>query len=262
MIVQRHADPTAKHDFGRSAPPIGTPVNPAALSVRELAHELGVFPTTMRAWMRRQGWRSLVDHGQPWLLNPDQAAQLRGRFGGSGASRVPVVPDAPDIDPLSELTVGELLASYRNVLASLRSRGLVRTNNAPIGDLAEYCAAVVYDGLLAPNSAKSFDLVAEDGRRIQVKVRLVRPDTSRSAVFSPIRSFGFDACLFLLVDDEASEVELARELSVEEVREHGSFRKHTNGVVLRIGQVRTLDQCVELTEQFREAWREILDQHN
>ncbi len=211
----------------------------------------------MRAWMRRQGWRSLVEHGQTWLLTPEQATKLRDRFGtNEGDARAAPEPDGDD--PLPQLTVADLMASYRNVLASLRSRGLVRTNNAPIGDLAEYCAAVVYDGLLAPNSEKSYDLVAEDGRRIQVKVRLIRPGTSKAAVFSPIRSFDFNACLFLLVDDEGGDVELARELSVDEVHEHGRHREHTNGTVLRIGQLRTLAGGVDLTERFREAWHEIL----
>ena len=208
--------------------------------------------------MRHQGWRSLVEFGQPWILSPEQEAQLRGKFGGVVDLTEPALGEATGIDPLSGLTVGELLTSYRNILGSLRVRGLVRTNNAPIGDLAEYCAAVVYDGLLAPNSEKSYDLVAEDGRRIQVKVRLIRPGTSKAAVFSPIRSFDFDACLFLLVDDDAGDVEIARELTAAEVREHGKHREHTNGVVLRVGQARSLGVGSDLTEEFRATWRDLL----
>jgi hypothetical protein len=226
----------------------------APQSVRELAAELGAHPKTMRAWMRRQGWRSAVEMGQPWLITPAQAADLRRRFSGEDIEQ-PALTD----DPLPDLTVGELLDTYRSILTSLRSRGLVRTNNAPIGDLAEYCAAVVYDGLLAPNSEKSYDLVAEDGRRVQVKVRLIRPATSKAAVFSPIRSFDFDGCVFLLVDDEAGEVISARELTVDEVRLHGRHRIHTNGVVVRLGQVRGVETIgVDLTEPFRVAWRELM----
>lgn len=227
-------------------------------TVRELADELGVSPKTVRAWMRRQGWRSLVEFGQPWILSPEQEAHLRGKFGGVAYLSRPASVEATGTDPLPGLTVGELLTSYRNILSSLRVRALVRTNNAPIGDLAEYCAAVVYDGLLAPNSEKSYDLVAEDGRRIQVKVRLIRPGTSKAAVFSPIRSFDFDACLFLLVDDDAGDVEIARELTAAEVREHGKHREHTNGVVLRVGQARSLGVGNDLTEEFRATWRDLL----
>lgn len=225
------------------------------LTVRELAAELRSSPKTMRAWMRRQGWRSAVELGQPWLITPGQAAEIRNRFGGTERDEVPPLTG----DPLPDLSVGELLDSYRRILSSLRSRGLVRTNNAPIGDLAEYCAAVVYDGLLTPNSEKSYDLVAEDGRRIQVKVRLIRPSTSKAATFSPIRSFEFDGCVFLLVDDDAGEVITARELTVDEVRLHGRHREHTNGVVVRIGQVRGATTIgVDLTEPFRTAWRDLM----
>lgn len=51
-------------------------------------------------------------------------------------------------DELAEITVGQLLIRYAETLAGLRHRRLVRTNNAPTGDLAEYCAAIVYDGLV------------------------------------------------------------------------------------------------------------------
>ncbi len=230
------------------------------ISVRDLADELSTSPKTIRAWMRLQNWRTLVELGQPWLLTREQVEQIRERFADGNSQETVLVPRINSDDPLPGLTVAELLTSYRNVLASLRARGLVRTNNAPTGDLAEYCAAVVYDGLLAPNSEKSHDLVAEDGRRIQVKVRLIRPGTSKAAVFSPIRSFDFHAALFLLIDDEAGEVEIARELSAAEVREHGRHREHTNGVVLRIGQARSLKVGTDLTEQFRVAWREMLAQ--
>lgn len=232
------------------------PAGGASLSVRELASELSVSPKTMRAWMRRQGWRSAVEHGQTWVISPEHAALLRDHFsdGEALAAELAVV----DGDPNPGSTVGELLAAYRGILASLRARGMVRTNNAPIGDLAEYSAAVVYDGLLAPNSEKSYDLVAEDGRRIQVKVRVMRPGTRKSSVFSAIRSFGFDACLFLLIDDDADDVLVARELTVEQVQALGSHRAHTNGTVLRVGQLSTSTVGLDLTGEFRAVWRELL----
>jgi hypothetical protein len=228
----------------------------SARSVREIAADLGVSPKAMRAWMRRQGWRSVVEHGQTWVISPEQEAALRDRF--SGSETVESQLDIAEGDPNPGVSVGELLDAYRGILGSLRVRGLVRTNNAPIGDLAEYAAAVVYDGLLAPNSEKSYDLVAEDGRRIQAKVRVIRSDTRKSSVFSPIRSFDFDACVFLLIDDEADEVLVARELSVADVQLLGRHRTHTNGTVVRTGQLASSSLGVDLTEQFRVVWRELL----
>ncbi|HEY4225779.1 MAG TPA: hypothetical protein VGM70_08200 [Pseudolysinimonas sp.] len=233
-------------------------MNPDPITVRDLAQELAVSPKTVRAWMRLQHWRSSVELGQPWLLAPEQSDLVRAHFGDETNDPGLGVAVVSGADPLPDLTVEQLLTSYRHVLMSLRARGLVRTSNAPIGDLAEYCAAIVYDGLLAPNSEKSYDLIAEDGRRIQVKVRLIRPDTNRAAVFSPIRSFDFDAGLFLIVDDEAGDVEMARELTVDDIREHGQHREHTNGLVMRVSQIRSKGLGVDLTAEFSAAWREML----
>lgn len=211
--------------------------------------------------MRRQNWRHPVEAGSAWVLSAEQAALVRQHF--SGDDQTPSIRPAASAggDDLAAVSVGQLLERYASVLAELRLRGLVRTNNAPIGDLAEYCAAIVYDGLLAPNSEKSYDLVAQDGRKVQVKVRVIRSDTSPSAVFSPIRSFGFDVGVFVLIDGDRGGVLTARELTAEEVQHAGKQRAHTNGVVVRVGQVRSATaRGVDLTDMFRVAWDELIRQ--
>lgn len=243
-------------------------------SVPELAARLGANAKTIRAWMRAQKWRSAVEHGQPWTLTTDQVAILTARYGWS-SSALPLddsgqdtaqpeeLPTpAPDpLTPLATLTVADLLNSYASVLAELRTRNLIRTNNAPIGDLAEYCAATVYDGVLAPNSEKAFDLTASDGRRVQVKVRQTQPGGTKSAIFSPIRSFGFDVCVFVVIDAETNRVIAAREWSANEVREHGSFRKHTNGTIVTMPRVlSTPAPGVDRVTDFSAAWLAMLSQ--
>lgn len=246
-------------------------------SVPELAAQIGADPKRVRAWMRTQGWRHPTEAGQPWALTGEQVAILTARFSrntagssaGSIAVEPPTTPAPGDLDdtrgedetPLARLSVGELLDTYTDVLAELRTRHLVRTNNAPIGDLAEFCAAMVYDGLLAPNSEKSYDLAAADGRKVQVKVRLVRPGMASGAVFSPIRSFDFDLCAFLVIDNATGQVVAAREWTPEEVREHGSFKQHTNGTVVTVSQVRSSKaRGRDRTEDFNAAWRDLLSQ--
>ncbi|QNE45427.1 hypothetical protein F1C15_15765 (plasmid) [Frigoribacterium sp. NBH87] len=243
------------------------------LSVPELAAQIGADPKRVREWMRTQGWRHPTEAGQPWALTGEQVAVLAARFSrnpaGAIAMEPSVTPETNDLDdvaeedetPLAHLTVGELLDTYTDVLAELRTRHLVRTNNAPIGDLAEFCAAMVYDGLLAPNSEKSYDLAAADGRKVQVKVRLVRPGMASGAVFSPIRSFDFDLCAFLVIDNEVGQVIAAREWTPEEVREHGSFKQHTNGTVVTVSQLRSSKaRGVDRTADFNTAWQELLSQ--
>jgi hypothetical protein len=43
-----------------------------------------------------------------------------------------------------------MLTVYTSMFVEFRRRGLIRTNNAPIGNLAEYASALYYDGQLAP----------------------------------------------------------------------------------------------------------------
>lgn len=229
--------------------------------VRALADELNVDPKAVRAWMRRQNWRHPVEAGSAWALNDEQASLVRSHFTGDDATPAPH-SEPGHSDELAGVSVGQLLTQYADILAELRLRGLVRTNNAPIGDLAEYCAAMVYDGALAPNSEKSYDLVAGDGRKLQVKVRLIRSGTSPSAGFSPIRSFNFDACVFLLIDGDHGEVIAAREWSAQEVQESGKHRAHTNGIVVRVGQITSASaHGVDRVDEFRQAWRELTAQN-
>ena len=235
-------------------------------TVNQVAALLGVEPQRVRTWMRRQDWRTPAEKGSPWALTPAQVDAITAKFtSATDPAPTPAVVPETSADsaqgPLPDLSVGELLAMNGKVLAELRSRGLVRTNNAPIGDLAEYCAAVVYDGLLAPNSERSYDLTAADGRKVQVKVRLVYPTTVASALFSSIRFFDFDVCVFIMIDHAAQSVLAAREWTADEVREFGHHRVHTNGTVVRLGQVRSSNPLgVDKTRVFNATWRDLLSQ--
>jgi hypothetical protein len=218
----------------------------------ELADELEQDPKAVRAWLRANGIRSDVERWQRWVLSEQQADLVRAHF--ETVASVGVDPHSY-FDPTSR-TAGELLGAYTTILDELRVRGLVRTNNAPIGDLAEYACAIVYGGVLAPNSEKSYDLVAADGRRVQVKVRNMRADTRPSSAFSVIRSFTFDVCIFVLIDTESQRVRGAYEWTVEEVRENSVHREHTNGATIRVSQARRFG--IDLTDRVDEAWQEML----
>ena len=216
-----------------------------------LSDELGVDPKRIRKWLRAQGWRSEVEKGQSWELSPEQTEAVHIQFG-------PIQNAGPESFNAKDWNVGELLQAYSSILGELRSRGLVRTNNAPVGDLAEYACAIVYGGVLAPNSAKSYDLTAADGRRIQVKVRNIREDTRSSSVFSPLRSFDFDVCVFVLVDERQGVVSAAYEWTADDVQAHGTHRTHTNGTVIRLRQVRSAGIGLNVTDSVRAAWSAML----
>lgn len=50
---------------------------------------------------------------------------------------------------------------------------MLRTGNAPAGDYAELLVQRATSGKLAPNSQKSWDVLTDDGERLQVKARFV-----------------------------------------------------------------------------------------
>ncbi|GAA3213075.1 hypothetical protein GCM10017690_25890 [Microbacterium terregens] len=136
--------------------------------------------------------------------------------------------------PLAGFSTADLLGRYAAILAELRARDVVRTGNAPLGDYAEYVALDVYGGQLAPNSAKSYDLTASDGRRVQVKARTVGPGTSPSAVFSVFRSFDFDVASLLVLDASSYGLLWAREMTPQQVEASSRWSPHVNGHLLRM----------------------------
>ena len=218
----------------------------------DLARELDIDPKRLRTWLRKNAPRAEADLGDQWALSSAEADLVRNAFAPSTS------PNSPGFDP-GLLTVGEILHAYTALLGELRHRGLVRTNNAPIGDLAEYACAAYYEGALAPNSEKSYDLIAVDGRRVQVKVRNVREDTSPSAVFSSIRSMDFDVCVFILANTTTNSVEAAYEWTADEIRSHGRYTTHTNSTLVRIGKVRSGVAGTDITNGLDAAWQAMLE---
>lgn len=68
------------------------------------------------------------------------------------------------VDELPDLTgfsVRHLLRLESGIVSELRRRDLVRTNNKPLGDIAEQVVFVARGGVLEPNSTKSHDVTGE-----------------------------------------------------------------------------------------------------
>lgn len=98
----------------------------------------------------------------------------------SASVRLPQVSaqtPAPETAPpsaLAEVPTRELLGRYSAILDELRSRGVVRTGNAPLGDYAEHLFAAAFGWRLANNSASGHDAVDAAGLRFQIKARRMR----------------------------------------------------------------------------------------
>jgi hypothetical protein len=136
----------------------------------------------------------------------------------------------PDLSALSD---SSLFSLYRGILAELKSRGVIRTENAPVGDYAEYLVATALAGQLAPNAEKSWDVLGKDGEKLQVKARVVSdPPKPGQLQLSPFRSFGFDFAVIVLLSATDYAVSRASKVPRHVVESSSVYRKHVNGKVL------------------------------
>lgn len=135
-----------------------------------------------------------------------------------------------DPEGVGSATIGELFELYRAILRELRARGVVRTENAPAGDYAEFLVAAAVGGELAPNSEKSWDVRTPTGTRLQVKSRVVSsPPRSGQLQLSPFRSFDFDEAVIVLFSDEDYSVTKAVRLPRGVVEGLSVYNEHVNG---------------------------------
>lgn len=144
---------------------------------------------------------------------------------------------------LSSFRVRDLLLLEANVISELRNRGLVRTNNKPLGDIAEQVVLRARGGILEPNSTKSHDVTDPKGRRIQVKSMGIRA-SGKSAKFSPFRSFDFDTAVFLVFGTEDFDLTFAREVCGSDIKAVARYSQHTNGRQPTVRQIETLGEDV------------------
>lgn len=134
-----------------------------------------------------------------------------------------------DRDALKSATPRDLLVAYEEILIELRRREIVRTNDVPLGQWAEWCAHQVLHRELARNSSKSHDLVTPDGRRVQIRARLVRELKRKGErLLSVFRSFDFEDCLILLFAPDYT-VRRTVLLSVEVAQTQAQFRDYVRG---------------------------------
>lgn len=150
-------------------------------------------------------------------------------------------------------STADLLRLYGSILDELRLRDVVRSRNAPAGDLAEYLAAVVYGGELAPPSEKSWDVQAPDGRLVQVKCRVVR--NGQAGNYSFFRSYAFDVCVFVQLDSTSYDVVSAIEVPSAAVESRARASTHVNGSRIALSEgLAELPGAVDLTTGFRQAF--------
>jgi hypothetical protein len=147
---------------------------------------------------------------------------------------------------LAVAPVRELLALWASALRELRERGVVRTFNNPIADIAEELVALHYGGERGSFSQKTWDVRVGD-ELLQVKA--LRDTGSRTRRnLSPIRSDdGYTAVIVVIFTGDLRVAEAIR-IPREVVNEMFERRSHVNGRIVRLGRRLLAHPAVEMIE--------------
>ncbi|MBD8606026.1 hypothetical protein IFT73_04100 [Aeromicrobium sp. CFBP 8757] len=157
-------------------------------------------------------------------------------------------------DP-QQRTNAELFAQFATALKELRARDVLRTNNPPAGDYAEWLAHRALGGVLAPPAEKSFDITMEDATRVQVKARTVSPKVKPGQLETSVfRSWDFEQAVFVQFAEADYSIVRAAMVPVEQIKLIARWADHVNG--WRVSMKPALmaaSGSVDLTEALRTA---------
>lgn len=128
-------------------------------------------------------------------------------------------------------------------MRELRARHIIRTNNNPVGDIAEAIVAEYYSGTRGSFAQAGWDVLAPNGERIQVKAMRQTRGTKRRNL-SPIRDKEYDCVVVVIVDEDFIVTEGLR-LSRATVEELFPHRDYVNGRIITVTSTLRADPRVE-----------------
>jgi hypothetical protein len=136
---------------------------------------------------------------------------------------------------LDKRSTRELLTLWAAIMRELRRRGVVRTANNPIGDIAEAVVADHFKGTRASFSNPGWDVRTPDGERLEVKALRVTEAKSRSNL-SPIPPTSTYSAVIVVVFDEQLRVTEALRVPRKTVERLFKPRKRDGARVIRLGR--------------------------
>ncbi|MGS3184450.1 hypothetical protein ACB288_12025 [Aeromonas taiwanensis] len=134
---------------------------------------------------------------------------------------------------LSELSAIELLRLQSFATNELLRRGVVRTQNNPLGDYTEWLVSNALSLELQSNSKAGYDGIDNDGIKYQIKGRRVTPKNN-SRQLSAIRNYDkrdFDVLVAVIYDESFNIIE-AVTLPHEAIVDYATYRAHVNAHIL------------------------------
>ncbi|MCL6406240.1 hypothetical protein EXT70_11230 [Dickeya dadantii] len=145
----------------------------------------------------------------------------------------------------------ELLTLHSEILTQLRSRGVIRTKNNPVGDYAEWLVSTALGMNLLNNSSPGIDAVDSDGKKVQIKARRVTSDNP-SRQLSALRNYeaGHFDYLVAVIFDEDYKVLDAYKIPHEVIRDYARYREHVNAHIVTLkGSILSDTRVTSIKEQ-------------
>jgi hypothetical protein len=164
---------------------------------------------------------------------------------------------------LKDLTSPELLVMHAAVSEELRRRGVIRSSNNPVGDLAEHLFCRAFGWKQAPNSMQDAD--ATDAARVRYQIkgrRLTTHNNSRRlGALRDLPAQGFDVLAAVLFQEDyrvlkAALIPHARVVDLaKRVERTNSWRFLLRDAIWSVPDVRDATHDVRKAEA---AWAEVL----
>jgi hypothetical protein len=132
-------------------------------------------------------------------------------------------------------------------MRELRQRDIIRTNNNPVGDIAEAVVHAHYGGERAGFSNAGFDVKTPSGERIEVKAIRVTEGGKTGRGLSPIRKSDYDVVLVVVFGEDFDVTEGLR-IPREVVEERFAVESYRNARSIRITRALRDDPRVETVD--------------
>ena len=123
----------------------------------------------------------------------------------------------------------ELFSIWVSIMAELRRRKILRSDNTPTGDYAEWLVSQTLGLKLEANAKAGYDAVDALGNRYQIKARrLATEKTSRQlSAIRNLNSDPFDQLIVVIFGTEFQVLE-CWQIPIDVVRKHAIFTPHVN----------------------------------
>jgi hypothetical protein len=164
------------------------------------------------------------------------------------------------IGKLSDMPVSELLTLYADILRELVKREIVRSNNNPVGGLAELRVVRALGLESNPNSTKGCDAICpKTARKYEIKARRITADNP-SRRLSAIRDL--DGCHFDylagVLFDENFRILRAALLPFDVVKQHSRHDFHVNAAIVDLrDDLWKVEGVVDISDKLRTALLEL-----